>query len=323
MFEVKGLKKYFKSVKAVDGISFSFDKGDVIGFIGPNGSGKTTTMRVMATLELPTEGDCILDGRSVLKDPEYLYASVGFMPDYTGTYPNMSVFEYIDFFARAAGLRGKERKSRVGEILEFAGLDDIRDFQVEKLSKGMKQRLGLGRMLIHDPDYLILDEPAAGLDPRARIEVRELLKMLAETGKGILVSSHILTELAEICNSVAIIDKGKILGSGPIEEIKKMLKSEIEINIMFLKGCDIEKLERFLVTRPESEKVKVTDTGAIFTFSGEEHDIPVFLKLLFEMGFPITEVRKTEMSMEDIFMQITGQDEDGECNRKEKQREAK
>jgi len=312
MFEVCSLKKHFKKVKAVDDISFSFQKGDVMGFIGPNGAGKTTAMRVMSSLDPPTSGECTVDGKSIFEYPEYLYRTVGFMPDFTGTYPNMDVHEYIDFFARAAGLRGKERDRRVDRIEEFTGLNDIRDKQVEDLSKGMKQRLGLGRLLVHDPDYLILDEPAAGLDPRARIEVRELLRLLAQTSKGILVSSHILTELAEICNTVAIIDHGKILSTGSVEDIKRMLKSDVEIEISFLGSCDSERLEKFLLTRPESENSKVTARSASFIFTGKEEDVPAFLKLMFDTGFPIVEVKKREMSMEDIFMKVTDTDNGGE-----------
>lgn len=315
MFEVRDLKRYFKKVKAVDGISFAFGKGDVMGFIGPNGAGKTTSMRVMASIDVPTAGDCLVDGRSILAYPEYLYDHVGFMPDFTGTYPNMNVFEYIDFFTRGAGLRGPSRKARVEQILEFSGLNDIQDKQVESLSKGMKQRLGLGRMLVHDPDYLILDEPAAGLDPRARIEVRELLRVLAQTDKGILVSSHILTELAEVCNSIAIVDRGRILRCGTVNEIKKMLKSELEIVIEYLPSCDTGALERFLLTRPESENVKVAETRASFLFTGKEEQLPAFLAILFQQGFPVTGVRKTEMSMEEIFMQVTG--EQGNSNGQE------
>lgn len=319
MFEVKALKKHFKKVRAVDGISFSFQKGDVMGFIGPNGAGKTTAMRVMCSLDMPTAGECTVDGKSIFEHPEYLFRKVGFMPDFTGTYPNMDVHEYVDFFARAAGLRGKERDRRVEKIEDFTGLDDIRDKQVEDLSKGMKQRLGLGRLLIHDPDYLILDEPAAGLDPRARIEVRELLRLLAQTSKGILVSSHILTELAEICNTVAIIDRGNILSTGSVDEIKRMLKSEIEIDLIFCKECDTEQLEKFLLTRPEAENSRISARTASFIFTGEEKDIPSFLHLLFDRGFPILEIKNRELSMEDIFMQVT--DGSGSGNEEKKEEE--
>jgi len=312
MFEVRDLKKYFPRVKAVDGISFSFEKGDVMGFIGPNGAGKTTTMRVMVGLDYPTAGECFVDGRSTAVNYEYLHRKVGFMPDYTGTFPNMTVHEYMDFFARAAGLHGRERRGRVERVEEFTGLDVLRDKQVEELSKGMKQRLGLGRVLVHDPDYLVLDEPAAGLDPRARIEVRELLKILGESGKGIFVSSHILSELAEICNKVAVIDKGKILCTGTVEEIRSTLQGETEIELGFLPSCDREELEKFLLTRPEASRVRVARGSADFIFGGKEEELPSFLRILFDRGFPLVEVKKKEMSMEELFMRITGGNETGE-----------
>ena len=191
-----------------------------MGFIGPNGAGKSTTMRILATLDLPTEGTCSVDGHDCVNDAETVRRMVGFMPDSYGTYPNMTVFEYLDFFARSYGLRGDSRRRGVDEIVEFCQMGKMRDKFVTTLSKGMKQRLCLGRSLINDPKVMILDEPTAGLDPRARIEFRDLLRILVEQGRAVLISSHILSELEEICDQVTIIEHGKLVAEGTVASVK-------------------------------------------------------------------------------------------------------
>ncbi|HEY2881168.1 MAG TPA: ABC transporter ATP-binding protein, partial [Pirellulales bacterium] len=221
MIELRHLHRSFGRTKAVNDVSFEVQKGQVFGYIGPNGAGKTTSMRILATLDCPQQGDAFVDGFSVIEDPDRVRRRLGFMPDYYGTYPNVNVLEYLDFFARAYGLRGKERKAAMSFVLDFTGLDKLREKAVSGLSKGMKQRLGLGRTMIHDPPVLILDEPAAGLDPRARIELREMIRQLAAHGKTILVSSHILSELGEMCDVVGIIEQGSILAVGSVAEIQR------------------------------------------------------------------------------------------------------
>ena len=193
-------------------VTFEVPRGEVFGYIGPNGAGKTTSMRILATLDLPTYGDALVDGFSVVNDPDRVRRRLGFMPDYFGTYPNVNCYEYLDFFARAYGLVGRERHQAVQHTMGFTGLDRLADKPIRALSKGMKQRLCLGRAMIHNPSVLVLDEPAAGLDPRARIELREMIRQLAADGKTILVSSHILTELAEMCDRVGIIEQGRLAG---------------------------------------------------------------------------------------------------------------
>ena len=211
---VNNLKRYFGGTKAVDGVSFSFSSGHIVGFVGPNGAGKTTTMRILATLDEPTEGDATIDGVSVVDEPEKARRLVGFMPDTLPTHRDMTVHEYLDFFARAYGLRGANRNALVERVEEFTNLTGINRKFLRDLSKGMKQRVSLARSLVHDPPVLVLDEPANALDPRARIELRELLKILADQGKAILVSSHILTELAEMCNGVVIVEQGACSAPG-------------------------------------------------------------------------------------------------------------
>ncbi len=207
LLEVKGLRRDYGSLRAVDDVSFELEAGTILGFIGPNGAGKSTTMRILATLDTPTAGDVLLDGRSLVDAPDAARPLIGYMPDRYGTYDDVTVFEFLDFFARAYGLHGAARRKRVESVMEFTGLQPLAQKLTSALSKGMKQRVALGRTLLHDPKLLILDEPADGLDPRARIELRELLRALADQGKAVLISSHILTELAEICDSCAIIEQ--------------------------------------------------------------------------------------------------------------------
>ncbi len=222
--EVCSLTKLYGSTKAVDGISFSIAEGEVLGFVGPNGSGKTTTMNIMATLDEPTDGDVLIDGKSVIDYPDYARSVIGFMPDFIPNQSDISAHEYIDFFARAHGLKGAELERRVREVEEFANIVQIRDKVISALSRGMKQRVSLARAIVHDPELLIMDEPANGLDPRARIEFRAYVKRLAAEGKAVLISSHILADLAEICTGCMIIERGRIV---------KHLKGNI-------KGMDLE-----------------------------------------------------------------------------------
>src|SRR5262245_59501650 len=213
------LKKHYGRTRAVDNISFSFTSGQIFGFVGPNGAGKSTTMRILATLEEPTAGDAYVDGVSVTEEPEKARRLVGYVPDTLPTHADISVHEYLDFFARTYGIKGAKRHQVVEIIEEFTNLTGIREKLLNALSKGMKNRVSVARALIHDPPVLLMDEPAAGLDPRARVELRELLKILSGQGKAILISSHILTELAEICTGAVIIERGKILRAGTLEQI--------------------------------------------------------------------------------------------------------
>jgi ABC-2 type transport system ATP-binding protein len=221
MIELRRLHRHFGSTRAVDDVSFDVNRGTVFGYIGPNGAGKTTSMRILATLDLPNYGDAMIDGFSVINDPDRVRRRLGFMPDSFGTYPNVNCAEYLDFFARAYGLVGRERHRALRYTMGFTGLDKLAEKPIRGLSKGMKQRLCLGRAMIHDPSVLILDEPAAGLDPRARIELREMIRQLAADGKTILVSSHILTELAEMCDRVGIIEQGRCWRSARSTQIQQ------------------------------------------------------------------------------------------------------
>ena len=217
--EVRNLTRVFGKTVAVNDISFSFEDGNIFGFIGPNGAGKTTTIRIMATLDLATSGDVFYDGVSATLYPEAVRRVVGYMPDSLPGYKDIQVWEYLDFFARSFGLKGAERTRALNDIIDFTNLGELRNKFLYALSKGMKQRVSLARALIHNPKVLIMDEPAAGLDPRARLELRTLLKILAEQKKAIFLSSHILSELQDICDGAVIIEQGKLLSAGTLGEL--------------------------------------------------------------------------------------------------------
>ncbi len=237
LIELRSLRRHFGRTKAVDDISFAVERGHVFGYIGPNGAGKTTSMRILATLDLPQAGDALVDGFSVINDPDRVRSRLGFMPDYFGTAPNINVAEYLDFYARAYGLMGAERQRAMRRVLSFTKLDGLAEKPIDGLSKGMKQRSCLGRTIIHDPPVLVLDEPAAGLDPRARIELREMIGALAADGKSVLISSHILTELAEMCDTVGIIEQGRLLAVGSVHDIQRGRQQQRAVELRIMGGA--------------------------------------------------------------------------------------
>jgi ABC-2 type transport system ATP-binding protein len=301
--QIVNLRRYFANAKAVDNISFEFASGDIFGFVGPNGAGKTTTMRILATLDDPTAGDILINGASVVDDPEKARQFVGFMPDTLPTHRDMTVHEYIDFFARAYGLRGPKRLSVVESVEEFTNLKGIRDKFLPALSKGMKQRVSLARAIIHDPPVLVLDEPAAGLDPRARIELRELLRALADLGKAVLISSHILTELAEICNGAVIIEHGKILCAGSMDQIVSQ-KTTTRILAVRILG-DIERLYKELLQVPSVQEAKQVGGEVEIRIDGGDEVHSDILTHLIAKQFRVVEFRQKQMGLEDVFMNVT------------------
>lgn len=300
--KVVNLKKYFGRTKAVNDISFGFSSGQIVGFVGPNGAGKTTTMRIMATIDNPTGGDVFLNGISVVQDPEKARKMVGFMPDFLPTHRDMTVDDYLDFFARAFGIKNDRRERVVESVEEFTNLIKIRGKFLRALSKGMKQRVSLARALIHDPPILVLDEPASGLDPRARIELRELLKALAEQGKAILVSSHILSELSEICDSAVIIEKGKLLRAGGIKEIKTDIP---HCTVMIRATCESKELHKHLLQIPKVKNARVVGNGVEVDIDGKEEDSSVIVSALIKDGYKIIEIKHLRAGLEDIFMDVT------------------
>jgi ABC-2 type transport system ATP-binding protein len=301
---VRSLRKDFGKLKAVDGIDFAFHGGQVHGFIGPNGAGKTTTMRILSTIDRPSGGDALIMGWSILDHPHEVRRRIGFVPDWFAGFDTTTVHEYLDFFARACELRGRERLTTIGEIEEFTGLLPLRDKLIKELSRGMQQRVCLGRSLVNNPDVLLMDEPAANLDPRARIELRELVKALAERGKAILISSHILAELSEVCDSVTILDRGRILASGNVAEIKRGLRPHRTIAVRALAAP--EEVERALLELPGASRVHAVGDHVEADLVGEEADVAAALRGLVAKGLPVIEFSQREDNLEDIFMRVTG-----------------
>lgn len=308
VLEVDRLCRFFGKLRAVDDVAFAAYPGQVMGFIGPNGAGKTTTMRILATLDVPTSGDAFICGYSVVDDPDRVRRLLGFMPDSFGKYANTTVVEYLDFFARAYGYDGAKRRDAVERVLVFTELRKIADKAVTTLSKGMSQRLGLGRTLIHDPQVLILDEPAAGLDPRARIELRELIRLLStQLRKTVLISSHILTELGEICDSAAIIEAGRILAAGTVDELQsapRRQRSGRSVLTVRVLG-DAAAAERWLVQQPYVVAAEGNGSAIAVDFEGDDGARAELLKGLLAEGFRVTEFGGKVESLEDAFMAIT------------------
>lgn len=303
VIEVRDLHRYFGPTKAVVGMSFEVYAGEVFGYIGPNGAGKTTSMRIISTLDEPTYGDALVDGFSVVDDPDRVRRRLGFMPDYFGTYQNMNVVEYLDFFARAYGLRSYDRKRAIDYAMEFTLLDRLAEKPINGLSKGMKQRLALGRTMIHDPAVLILDEPAAGLDPRARIELREMIGRLAADGKSVLISSHILTELAEMCHRVGIIEQGQLLAVGTVDEISNQTETRSEVRLRVLDEPD--GVMNYLRAREDVSDVAFRNGQVILTHSGGPAEQASLLRQIVDSGFPVVEFASKTKSLEDVFMHVT------------------
>jgi ABC-2 type transport system ATP-binding protein len=302
--EVKNLVRHFGPVKAVDDVSFAFGDGEVVGFVGPNGAGKTTTLRILATLDEPTAGDVLLDGVSILDYPEQGRSRIGYMPDALPEHADMTVHEYVDFFGRAFGLRGPALREAVDEVEAFAGLCGIRDKTLSALSKGMKQRVSLARALVHRPDLLIMDEPANGLDPRARIELRELVSVLAEGGKTILVSSHILTELSEMCSSVVIIERGRLVGSGTLNALAN---AEREVQRVLVRPLELtaEALCRLMLELPGVTQTRAQGDGCAAEIAGGRAEAAGVLTALVQREVRILEFRQVQADLEDVFMTVT------------------
>ncbi len=303
--EVKGLSRWFGSLQAVKNVSFTINPGQVIGFVGANGSGKTTTMRILATLDYPSRGLSKICGIDTAQYPGEVRKKIGWMPDHYGTYTNMTVLEYLDFFARALGYSGKDRSERIREVMEFTDLVTLSDRLINKLSKGMGQRLCLGRALIHDPDVLILDEPAAGLDPKARVELKHLIRILAEDGKTVFISSHILSELGEMCDRLLFINHGEIIHHDTAESLKKGDAASTLVSVSV--AGDPAKLSEWAVMAPQVTFKNSTKTGGrIEIDSIDPEEIALVLKRMVKDHLPVSEFHQEERNLEDAFIEILG-----------------
>lgn len=301
--EVRGLSKNYGDTLAVDDLSFQVAAGEIFGFIGPNGAGKTTTLRVLATLLEPTAGDIYIDGLCVVNETEQVRRVIGYMPDYFGVYDGITVAEYLDFFASAYGLRRPKRRSVVQDVLDLTDMGDLKDRMVASLSKGMKQRLCLAKTLVHDPKVLILDEPASALDPRARIEMRFLLKELCQMGKTVLISSHILTELSDLCDSVAIIEKGGLVACGKMALLHEKGWGADRVKVTLHEPRD--GLEAILLQSSLVESVAVKDCEVLFDYTGAPAEFYRVIKLLADHDIPILAVEHESRNLEDLFMKLT------------------
>ncbi|MDD4843626.1 MAG: ABC transporter ATP-binding protein [Anaerotignum sp.] len=304
MLKINDLVKNYGKFTAVDRLTLSVEKGAVCGFVGPNGAGKTTTMRIMAGLLNATSGSVMIDEVEVTKNPRALREKIGYMPDFFGVYDNLKVTEYMDFYAGAYGISYKERGPIIDNLLEIVDLAHKKDSYVDSLSRGMKQRLCLARSLVHDPELLILDEPASGLDPRARVELKEVLKQLQGMGKTIIISSHILPELAELCTEICIINQGKLAAQGSVQEIMQKLSQKRIIHVQPLNEMD--RMLQILKEQPFIRSIVENAKDAEFDFTGTNEQLASVLKQLVLAEIPILSYKEKEGNLEEVFMQVTG-----------------
>lgn len=308
MLKIEGLKKTYGNYHALDGLDMEVKSGALYGFVGPNGAGKTTTIKIMTGLLCPDEGTVEIDGIDALRESVKTRDCIGYVPDYFGMYDNLKVSEYMEFFASCYGLSGLKARKRSRALLDQVGLGNKEDFYVDGLSRGMKQRLCLARALIHDPALLIMDEPTAGLDPRTRLEFRELVRDLKEEGKTILISSHLLTDLSELCTDIGIIDQGKMILHGSIEEIANRINTSKPVIITIQDGMKLAM--RLLKDHPQVQTITVREQEIMVGFTGDAVDESRLLAGLIEAGVAVRGFMREPGNLEAVFMQITNHDEE-------------
>lgn len=303
MIKTEKLTKKYGDFFAIDSIDLDLHEGDLFGFIGPNGAGKTTTMRIIATLLEPTYGEAYVCGHSIYDSPKEIRRLVGYMPDFFGVYDDMRVIEYLEFFAAAYRIKGPKRREKCDEMLEIVDLEFKRDAFANTLSRGQTQRLGLARVLLHDPQVLLLDEPLSGLDPRARIEMRNLMRRLGKMGKTVVVSSHILPELADICNKIGIIDKGRLQVSAEVTEVMKQVREKTVLQVGVIDRS--EEAIKLLNEHDLVESVEEGDGHLAVTLTARIEDYSPLANSLVENGFRISQFSEEEVSLESAFMALT------------------
>lgn len=312
MLEIQGLTKKYGKFLALDNLNLHIEKGEIFGFVGPNGAGKTTTMRITCGLLKATSGTVYVDGVNALTNPDDIKRKVGYVPDFFGVYDNLKVMEYMEFYGSMYGMDKADVDEIADGLLELVNLSDKKDVFVDTLSRGMKQRLCVARALIHNPDLLVLDEPNSGLDPRARFEMKEVLKNLGAMGKTIIISSHILPELAEMCTSIGIMERGHLIASGKVDEIMQKTKGSQPIHLRAVLSSDEEEeaqresLTRLLKEQPNVEKVTQTEDELLISFNGNDEDAAILLKSLVDANIRISNFYREKEDLESLFLEITG-----------------
>jgi ABC-2 type transport system ATP-binding protein len=309
VIKIEHLSKSFQKFKALDDLSLDIAEGEIFGFIGPNGAGKSTTIKVLTGLLKPTSGKASIDGIDCTKGSRELRYKVGYMPDNFGVYEGLRVWEYLDFFCAAYKIPKKERTDVIDNVLEVTSSQRIKDFYMETLSKGMKQKAGLAKTLLHDPSVVILDEPSSGLDPRARIEMRELIKKLKSMNKTVMVSSHILSELSEISDKIGILEKGVLLASGTVEEVMVEFQPDLLYELEVL--GDIDRAKKVLLLMKKKGMIdRLEKVGAMFSFrilNPEDEEAAKVLNLLLKNKVLVKNFRHIEADLEEVFLQVTEQ----------------
>ena len=308
MLEIRNLKKTYGNYHALDGLDMTIPEGSLFGLVGPNGAGKTTAIKIISGLLLPDEGEVFIGGINVLKEPEKIRELIGYVPDSFGIYDNLMVWEYMEFFAAAFGLEGITARKRCENLLAQVGLEDKREFHVDALSRGMQQRLCLARALIHDPQFIIMDEPTSGLDPRTRFEFKELIRDLHDAGKTLLVSSHILSELSQMCTDIGILENGRMIMSGGMEDIMARIESSNPIRITVMNG--VRDAMAIMKRNPSVKTISVSGNRFLLNFDGTREDEAALLEQLISSDIPVREFVREPGSLESYFMQITGHTEE-------------
>jgi ABC-2 type transport system ATP-binding protein len=304
----RSLVKRYPGTLAIAGIDLNVGEGEIFGLVGPNGAGKTTTLRILATLLTATSGHAEVAGIDVRRNPDEARRVLGFMPDVFGVYDDMKVWEYLDFFARCYEIPASKRRRMIGDLLELVDLADKRDAYVQGLSRGMQQRLCLAHTLVHDPQVLLLDEPASGLDPRARVELRELLRELRSLGKTIVISSHILPELEELCTAVAIVDHGQVLAHGRVADIERRLRFGAVLRVRILASHDLEEARAHFSADPRVASATILDDGQIeLGFRGDDEASAQLLASAIAAGIRVISFSRAASDLEELFLQVTSE----------------
>ncbi len=310
--EIRELSKRFGKRQAVDNVTFTVEPGEIFGLVGPNGAGKTTTMRMLVTLLKPDKGEIFVDGHSALQAPHEVRKRIGFMPDSFGVYGDMTVHEYLDFFGACYGIHAPQRARLIADLLELVDISHRRDDMVDTLSRGLKQRLSLARVLIHDPSLLILDEPASGLDPRARVEIRELLLEISRLGKTILFSSHILADVSELCSRVAIMENGQLIANGSIDQLRQSVVPHRRVRVSLLNRVPLDEAQAALSSlpgvsnaRPQEGLVRAGWLSFDLEFNGDDESLRGLLADLLARGLPIVHFSEDAHDLEEVFMRAT------------------